>query len=153
MTHRIAILAFILWSILGGVSSAKAQDLAFCFLPLSKGVLKAHASFNEIYEFDVTQDGIPHNVKSVSAMFTKLEDASSCITQWKLKEAAMKHLVVIFEWQHGVGWIKQSVSGPGVNLTIRVNGERCPYCSTSITEDRSVESGADQHVSGAFFHS
>jgi hypothetical protein len=35
------------------------QEINFCLMPFSQGVLQAHTSFSAIYEFDVDQNGAP----------------------------------------------------------------------------------------------
>ena len=122
--------------LLGAGRRANGQDISFCSLPLSQAILQAHTSFNAVYTFDVDEHGVPVNIKAVSKQFTKPEDVTTCLGQWKLQNAALKHLVVAFEWQHEIGWTKLTVSGPDVNLTVRLSGQRCPYCSTSVDEKK-----------------
>jgi|SRR5581483_996338 len=108
--------------------ACNGQDIAFCSFPLSKGVLQAHASFNAVYEFDVNEHGTPIKIAQVGKSFVKLEDVQTCLAQWNLSQSASKHIVAVFEWQHGVGWTKLSISGPDIKLTVHLSGERCPYC-------------------------
>jgi hypothetical protein len=136
MTRYVGMLAFILFSLLGAGRPAKGQDINFCALPLSPAILQAHTSFNAVYEFDVDQHGVPLNIKSVSKQFTKLEEVVACLAQWKLQNAASKHLVVVFTWQHGIGWTKLAISGSEVNITVRLSGQRCPYCSMAADEKK-----------------
>lgn len=127
MTRVYGLALTIVFTLLFGGSAAMGQDVSFCLLPLPKVVLQAHTSFNAIYQFDVDNAGIPSNIKAVSKQFTKLEDVQSCLANWSIPNAALKHFVVVFEWQHGVGWTRLVVSGPGTKLTVRLSGERCPY--------------------------
>lgn len=134
MMIRVGLILFTLSALLKGWSSARGQEVNFCSFPVAKAILQAHATFNAVYEMDVDQHGIPINIRSVSKQFTKPEDVTTCLAQWKLPNAAMKHLVVVFEWQHEVGWTKLTISGPGVNITVRLSGVRCPYCSAPASE-------------------
>jgi len=103
-----------------GLKSARAQDITLCALPLPTGIPQAHASFNAIYEFDVDRQGTPMNIKAVEERFTKIEDVQACLAKWSLPQSAFTHLLVIFEWKHGVGWTKLAISGPTTKLTIRL---------------------------------
>src|SRR4029077_2908886 len=112
--------------ILFDVGTAKAQELSFCAFPLSKGILQANASFNVIYEFDVSEKGLPVNIRKLEKGFAQPADVQACLEQWRLPQFASKHLVAVFEWHHGIGWKKLAISGPDVKLTIQLTGE-CPY--------------------------
>jgi hypothetical protein len=108
-------------------AAAKAQEINFCTFSLPKGILQAHTSFNAIYEFEVDQGGTPINIKPVAEQFTKLEDVQTCLATWSLPQSASTHLVAVFEWQHGIGWTKLTISGPTTKITIRLGDDRCPY--------------------------
>jgi hypothetical protein len=132
---RIWLWLFALLGMLGGCSSARAQEIDFCHFPVSKAILQAHSSFNAIYEMDVDSQGVPTSIRPVSKEFTKPEDVATCLDRWRLPDSAMKHLVVVFEWQHGIGWTRLALSGPGVNITVRLSGIRCPYHPASTNEN------------------
>jgi hypothetical protein len=121
--------ASLLWFlvVLFDVGTAKAQELAFCAFPLSKAILQANASFNVIYELDVSEKGLPVNIKALEKGFAQPADVQACLEQWRLPQFASKHLVAVFEWHHGVGWKKLAISGPDIKLTIQLTGEKCPY--------------------------
>jgi hypothetical protein len=109
--------------------TVEGQEINFCSLSLPKGILQANTSFNAVYEFDVDKDGVPLNVKPVERKSTNPQEVQACLQQWRLPESALKHLVAVFEWRHGVGWTKLAISGPALKLTIHLSGERCPYCA------------------------
>lgn len=134
MTRHIGIVVFGLFVLLAVGRQANGQDINFCSLPLSKAILQAHTNFNAVYTFDVNENGVPFKIKAVSKEFTNPEEVATCLAQWKLPSAALKQLVVAFEWQHGIGWTKLALSGPGVNITVRLSGIRCPYCPASANE-------------------
>ena len=138
MIRSVGMLTFALSLLLGAGRQANGQDISFCSLPMSKAILQAHTSFNAVYTFDVDQHGVPINIRAVSKQFTKPEDVSTCLAQWKLQNAALKHLAVAFEWQHGIGWTKLAISGPEISITVRLTGQRCPYCSTPADAKRSA---------------
>ena len=113
--------------ILCDVETAKAQEVSFCAFPLTKAILQANASFNVIYEFDVSENGLPVKIKTLEEGFVEPADVQKCIEQWRLPQFASKHLVAVFEWHHGIGWKRLAISGPDVKLTIHLTGEKCPY--------------------------
>ena len=115
--------------VLCDVGTAKAQEVSFCAFPLSRAIMQANASFNVVYEFDVSENGLPLNIKTLERGFVQPADVQGCIEQWRLPKFASKHLVAVFEWHHGIGWKKLAISGPNVNLTIHLTGEKCPYCA------------------------
>ncbi len=121
--------ACLLWFlvVLFDVVTAKAQELTFCAFPLSKAILQANASFNVIYELDVSEKGLPVNIRALEKGFAQAADVQACLEQWRLPQFASKHLVAVFEWHHGVGWKKLAISGPDIKLTIQLTGEKCPY--------------------------
>lgn len=112
-----------------GGAVANGQEVNFCLFSLPQGILQANASFNAIYEFDVDKNGVPTNIHPRAKEFTNPSDVRACLEQWKLPDSALKHLVAIFEWHHGVGWTKLAISGPSINLTVHQSGQRCPYGS------------------------
>jgi len=128
---------------------ANAQEIKFCAFPLSKAILQANASFNVIYEFDVSGNGLPTNIKALERRFIEPADVQKCIEQWRLPQYASKHLVAVFEWHHGVGWSRLAISGPDVKLTIHLTGEKCPYgakdpdVSAEKSEPSAPRSGRD----------
>lgn len=113
--------------ILCGAGSSKAQEVSFCTFPLSKAIRQANASFNVIHEFDVSENGLPVNIKVLERGFVEPADVQKCIEQWRLPQFTSKHLVAVFEWHHGAGWKRLAISGPDVRLTIHLTGEKCPY--------------------------
>ncbi len=119
------LLCFLL--ILCDAGVVKAQEVSFCGFPLSKAMLQANASFNVIYEFDVSENGLPVRIKTLEKGFVQPADVQACIEQWRLPQFTSKHLVAVFEWHHGIGWTRLAISGPEVKLTIQLTGERCPY--------------------------
>jgi hypothetical protein len=111
-----------------GLKAAHGQQLEFCLLPVQPALLQAHASFNAIYGFDVDKLGVPTNVEAIIQAFSDPDEIRACMQKWKLPGEVGKHLTAAFEWQHAIGWTMISISGPGVSLSIRLSGERCPYC-------------------------
>ncbi len=107
--------------------AAMAQDVEFCRPPLSEGIMRAHANFGATYEFDVLENGVPANVKSMASHFLDGNVLQECIMRWRLPQASSKHLVAVFEWEHGTGWVALRVRGPEFKLNIRLSGEGCPY--------------------------
>jgi hypothetical protein len=110
-------------------NTAEGQEINFCSISLPSAILQAHASFSAIYGFDVAQNGSPINIKPVERQFTNATEVEACIQKWSLPQSASKHLVAIFEWQHGIGWTKVAVSGPNIKLSIHLSGDRCSYCT------------------------
>jgi hypothetical protein len=110
-------------------NKAQGQEINFCSISLSPAILQAHASFSAIYEFDVAENGSPANIKPLEKKFTNATEVEACIQKWSLPQSASKHLVAVFEWQHGIGWVKLAVSGPDIKLSIHLSGDRCPYCA------------------------
>lgn len=107
---------------------AEGQEITFCSISLPPAILQAHASFSAIYGFDVSQNGFPINIKAIEKQFTNATEVEACIQRWSLPQSVSKHLVAVFEWQHGIGWTKLAVSGPDIKLSIHLSGDRCPYC-------------------------
>ena len=130
--------ACLLWLLvfLFDVGTAKAQELTFCSLPLSKAILQANASFNVIYELDVSEKGLPVNIKALEEGFAQPADVQACLEQWRLPQFASKHLVAVFEWHHGVGWKKLAISGPDIKLIIQLTGEKCPYGAKAVAKTK-----------------
>jgi hypothetical protein len=118
---RSRLFAFVLFA-LGQFSilSASAQDITVCSPLLAKEILRAHASFNEIYEFDVDKEGTPINIKPVESRFTNPADLRKCIAGWRFPASPSTHVVAVFEWQHAKGWTRLAISGPTVKLNIRL---------------------------------
>jgi hypothetical protein len=108
-------------------NTAQGQEINFCSISLPPAILQAHASFSAIYGFDVAENGSPTNIKPVEKKFTNATEVEACIQKWSLPQSNSKHLVANFEWQHGIGWTKLTVSGPGMKLSIYLSGDRCPY--------------------------
>jgi hypothetical protein len=108
---------------------AEGQEINFCSISLPPAILQAHASFSAIYGFDVVQNGSTTNIKPVEKQFTNPTEVKTCIQKWSLPQSASKHLVAVFEWQHGVGWTRLAVSGLDIKLSIHLSGDRCPYCT------------------------
>jgi len=125
---RSTLLALV-WVALGlwANTSARAQAITLCALSVPKEIQQAHASFNAIYGFDVDSRGKPINLKPIESQFTNPKDVESCLDRLSLTSLPATHLVAIFEWQHGKGWTKIAISGPGVELTIHLAG--CPHCA------------------------
>jgi hypothetical protein len=105
----------------------RGQEVEFCLMPLSEGILQAHASFSAVYQFDVDQKGVPANIKPITKAFTDPAEVEACLQKWSLPQSSNKHLTAVFEWQHGIGWTKLSVSGPDIKLIVHLSGQRCPY--------------------------
>jgi hypothetical protein len=110
---------------------AQGQEINFCAFRLSPGVMQANASFNAIYDFNVNKDGVPINIKAIARQFTDPIAVQTCIGEWRLPESALKHLVAVFQWDHGTGWTRLAISGPGIKLTIHLSGQGCPYCENA----------------------
>src|SRR5579863_7618279 len=98
----------------------KAQEVTFCGFPLSKAIIQANASFNVIYEFNVSENGLPVGIKMLEKGFVQPADVQACIEQWRLPQFKSKHLVAVFEWHHGIGWTRLAISGPDVKVTIQL---------------------------------
>lgn len=116
---------------------AQGQEINFCSISLPPAILQAHASFSAIYGFDVSENGVPANIKPLERKFTNAAEVEACIQKWSLPQSASKHLVAVFEWQHGIGWVKLAVSGPDTKLSIYLSGDRCPYCAKAPGNSRS----------------
>jgi len=97
--------------------------------------MQANATFNVIYEFDVSENGLPVNIRTLEKGFVEPADVQGCIEQWRLPQFAAKHLVAVFEWHHGIGWKRLAVTGPGAKLTIHLTGEKCPYHGGKVQEE------------------
>jgi hypothetical protein len=109
-------------------NTAEGQEITFCSTSVPPAILQAHASFSAIYGFDVTENGSTTNIKPVEKRFTNATEVEACIGKWTLPQSASRHLVAIFQWEHGIGWTKLAVSGPDTKLIIHLSGDRCPYC-------------------------
>jgi hypothetical protein len=114
-------------TVIAGASAQQTID--FCNFELPSAIVRGNATFTAVYAFDVNSSGTPQNVQAVEKAFVKSEDAQKCITDWKLPDYSHKHLVASFEWRHAIGWTKLGISGEGVSLTIRLSGQKCPYCT------------------------
>lgn len=121
-----------------GCAAVHAQDVDFCSFPLPKGALEAHMSFSLVYTFDVNRNGVPRNIQPLAGQlaeqFIRPATVQKCIENWHFPQSASKHLTAVFEWQHGSGWTKLSVTGPGTQLSIHLSGVRCPYCAEPQVE-------------------
>lgn len=118
--------------------TARAQELSFCEFHLSKAIRQANTTFNVIYVFDVSEKGIPINIRAVRKGFARQADVRACLKRWRLPQLGSKHLIAVFEWHHGVGWTKLAISGPDVDLTIHLTGERCPYGANASEKIKST---------------
>lgn len=116
---------------------AEGQEINFCSISLAPAILQAHANFSAIYGFDVAQNGSPINIKPIEKQFTNATEVEACLQKWSLPQSASKHLVAVFEWQHGIGWTKLAVSGPDMKLSIHLSGDRCPYCPKALDNPKS----------------
>ena len=103
-------------------------EVSFCNFPVPRDMMRANASFNIVYSFDVDASGRPVRAEKIENAYVDDEAVVSCLREWRLPAAKRrKPHVAVFHWRHGVGWDQLTVTGPGFSQTTRITGSRCPY--------------------------
>ena len=102
--------------------------IELCHFDLPEIVMRANATFNLVYSFEISDQGQPINIKMVnnlsanilkSGSILKLEQVESCITNWRLEGInTSKPVYLILSWKHGVGWVSFYIGTEGFNYSI-----------------------------------
>ena len=109
-------------------------EIDFCQMPLAQWSKDAYLSFNVFSSFTVDGNGVPQRIEVFSSPgISGLFDFSApveCISKWRFPgiEEGTKFFAS-FRWEHGTGWTEMGISSPVFSQTIRLSGERCPYCT------------------------
>jgi hypothetical protein len=95
--------------------------ITYCNLELSNGWKLANLTFNSLYSFSVNEKGEVVDVKKIRDDFIGEEVVKSCLSKWKISGVPEKSpFVVYFKWQHGKGWVEQTISGKGFKQTTSI---------------------------------
>lgn len=107
-------------------------NISFCQFSLSEDIKAAHESFSVAYTFRLDEEGKPKEIRRVRNSQLGDGPVIACISRWRFTNVAPNSAVVAhFWWEHGVGWTELRVAGKGFTQTLRIDGQRCPYCRTS----------------------
>lgn len=88
--------------------------ITYCNLELSNSWKLANLTFNSLYSFSVNEKGEIVDVKKIRDDFIGEEAVKSCLSKWRISGVPKKStFVVYFKWQHGKGWVEQSIFGEG----------------------------------------
>ena len=129
-------LGVVLGVVAGLVPSANRPgvDIDFCQMTLAPEYKDIYLSFTVFSSFTVDGNGVPKQIEVfLGRGFTHFIDSSApveCISRWRFKSIPEgTKFTASFHWEHGIGWTEMSVSSPVFSQTIRLSGERCPYCT------------------------
>jgi hypothetical protein len=100
-------------------SQDRKAVISFCNLSVGKEVNESNTYFTDSYKFRLDQDGLPKEIVAHQAKFTRVEDVTACLADWKFKGFARPSLfIVFFKWDHGVGWSEMRIGTKGFSQTI-----------------------------------
>lgn len=95
--------------------------ITYCNLELSNGWKLANLTFNSLYSFSVNEKGEVVDLKKIRDDFIGEEAVKSCLSKWRISGVPEESpFVVYFKWQHGKGWVEQSISGKGFKQTTSI---------------------------------
>ncbi|GIU81260.1 MAG: hypothetical protein D6687_09500 [Acidobacteria bacterium] len=95
--------------------------ITYCNFDLSSGWKLANLTFNSLYSFSVNEKGEVVDIKKIRDDFIGEEAVKSCLSKWRITGVPEKSsFVVYFNWQHGKGWVEQTIFGKGFKQTMSV---------------------------------
>lgn len=109
-------------------------DVVFCQYEISRDLIRAYASFNVAYTFEVNGDGKVGKVKpALHDNWVEQTQVEKCLSAWRfIAIPAGTKGSVVFRWEHAKGWVWMDVSLPQFSQRVAIEGNRCPYsgCDT-----------------------
>lgn len=95
--------------------------VAYCNLEVPAFWKQANSNFYLMYTFKVNEKGEAIEVKKIRDDIVGEEKVKQCITEWRISGLPDNaDLTVSFKWQHGKGWIEQTISGKGFKQTTSI---------------------------------
>lgn len=101
----------------------------FCNLRVDEIHRRMSGVLTARFEFRITEDGAPSDIKAVADSIVDVSEARACIAGWRFgPELYGKVARATFTWKHEVGWTQLAIEAQGMVQRISISGERCPYC-------------------------
>lgn len=92
--------------------------ITYCNLEVPEFWKQANADFYLMYYFKVNEKGEISDIKKIRDDMVGEDKVAACITDWKIGGFSDNtELVVSFKWQHGRGWVEQTIFGKGFKQT------------------------------------
>lgn len=102
--------------------------VSFCHFPLSNKVKDMNVSFNLVYRFRVSSNGVLTNPEAVTDRFVGPDAVAECIENWHLPNLEKGEVVSVGAyWKHGVGWMHLNISSETFSQQIGRVGDLSPY--------------------------
>lgn len=96
-------------------------SITYCNLEVPAFWKEANSNFYLMYSLKVNEKGDLIEVKKIRDDVVGEQLVMQCIAGWKISGFPDKtNFVVSFKWQHGKGWVEQTISGKGFKQTTNI---------------------------------
>jgi hypothetical protein len=92
--------------------------ISYCNLEVPAFWKQANSNFYLMYSFKLNDKGESAEIKKIRDDVIGEEKVKQCVADWKISGLPENtELVVSFKWQHGKGWVEQTIFGKGFKQT------------------------------------
>lgn len=97
--------------------------ITYCNLEVPAQWKQANANFYLMYVFKINEQGEAIDIVKIRDDVVGEDKVKSCIAEWKIigVSDASKDFTVSFKWQHGKGWVEQTIFGKGFKQVMNLD--------------------------------
>ena len=101
------------------------NEVELCDFKVLPVLADANATFSMIFALEIGEEGVPTNIRRVEGHFLDERSFIECLKKWRLAAPRGQKVLVEFDWVHGKGWVRVTITSSTLALTMRIAPGAC----------------------------